>query len=158
MVIHSPEEQKNGIVKETEDTWYYYVNDVKTYAGLIQIDGDYYYVNSSFKVIHNQSYFISKNNGLMPQGTYEFDADGKMIIHSPEEQKNGIVKESDDVWYYYVNDVKTYAGLIQIDGDYYYVNSSFKVIHNQSYFISKTNGLLPNATYQFDADGKMIIE
>ena len=158
MVIHSPEEQKNGIVKETEDTWYYYVNDVKTYAGLIQIDGDYYYVNSSFKVIHNQSYFISKNNGLMPQGTYEFDADGKMIIKTEAEKKNGIVKESDDTWYYYVNDVKTYAGLIQIDGDYYYVNSSFKVIHNQSYFISKTNGLLPNATYQFDADGKMIIE
>ena len=157
MVIESPEEVKNGIVKESEDTWYYYVNGVKIYAGLIQIDGDYYYVNSSFKVIHNQSYFISKTNGLMPQATYEFDADGKMVIESPGEVKNGIVKESEDTWYYYVNGVKIYAGLIEIDGDYYYVNSSFKVIHNQSYFISKTNGLMPNATYQFDADGKMMI-
>ena len=155
MVIKAPEEMKNGIVKESDDVWYYYVNDVKTYAGLIEIEGDYYYVNSSFKVIHNQSYFISKTNGLKPQGTYEFDADGKLVVR---EELNGIVKESDDTWYYYVNGVKTYAGLIEIDGDYYYVNSSFKVIHNQSYFISKTNGLMPNATYQFDADGKMILE
>ena len=131
------------------------MNGVKTYAGLIEIDGNYYYVNSSFKVIHNQSYFISKTNGLKSQGTYEFDADGKLVVR---EELNGIVKESDDTWYYYVNGVKTYAGLIEINGDYYYVNSSCKVIHNQSYFISKTNGLKPNATYQFNADGKMILE
>ena len=144
-------------MKESDGTWYYYVDDVKTYAGLIQIDGDYYYVNSSFQVIHDRSYFVSKNNGLMPQGTYEFDAEGKMVIKTEAEKKNGIVKESDGTWYYYVNDVKTYAGLIQIDGDYYYVNSSFQVIHDRSYFISKTNGLMPQGTYQFDAEGKMVL-
>ena len=157
MVIKTEAEKKNGIVKESDGTWYYYVNDVKTYAGLIQIDGDYYYVNSSFQVIHDRSYFVSKNNGLMPQGTYEFDAEGKMVIKTEAEKKNGIVKESDGTWYYYVNDVKTYAGLIQIDGDYYYVNSSFQVIHDRSYFISKTNGLMPQGTYQFDAEGKMVL-
>ena len=155
MVIKTESEKKNGIVKESDDVWYYYVNDVKTYAGLIEIDGDYYYVNSSFKVIHNQNYYVSKTNGLKAQGTYEFDADGKLVVN---EELNGIAKESDDTWYYYVDGVKTYAGLIEIDGDYYYVNSSFKVIHNQSYFISKSNGLMPNATYQFDTDGKMILE
>ena len=146
---------KNGIVKETEDTWYYYVNGVKTYAGLIQIDGDYYYVNSKFEVIHGRNYFISKTNDLMEQKTYYFDAEGKLV--QPDAEKNGIVKESDDTWYYYVDGVKTYAGLIQIDGDYYYVNSSFKVIHNQSYYVSKTNGLKAQGTYEFDADGKMVI-
>ena len=30
-------------------------------------------------MIHDRSYFVSKNNGLMPQGTYEFDAEGKMV-------------------------------------------------------------------------------
>ena len=90
----------------------------------------------------------------MPQGTYEFDADGKMVTE--DRSLNGIVKENDDTWYYYVNGVKFYAGLIQIGEDYYYVNSSCKVIHNQSYFISKTNGLLPNGTYRFDAEGKLI--
>lgn len=91
----------------------------------------------------------------MPQNSYTFDEDGKMVL--PDMSLNGIVKEDDENWYYYVNGVKTYAGLIQIDGDYYYVNSSFHVIHDQSYFISKTNGLMPNAAYQFDADGKMVI-
>lgn len=151
-----PEEVLNGIVKEDDANWYYYVDGVKTYAGLIQIDGDYYYVNSSFHVIHNQTYAISKTNGLMPQGNYTFDSEGKMVTE--DKSLNGIVKEEDGNWYYYVNGVKTYAGLIQIDGDYYYVNSSFHVIHDQSYYISKTNGLLPNATYQFDSEGKLMLE
>ena len=90
----------------------------------------------------------------MPQGYYEFDSEGKMVTE--DKSLNGIVKESDDVWYYYVDGVKIYAGLIEIDGDYYYVNSSYQVIHNQSYYISKTNGLLPNATYQFDEEGRLI--
>lgn len=45
---------------------------------------------------------------------------------------------------------------IQIDGDYYYVNSSCKVITNQRYWISKTNDLLPATFYNFGADGKMV--
>ena len=145
---------KNGIVKETEDTWYYYVNGVKTYAGLIQIDGDYYYVNSNFEVIHNRNYFISKTNELLPQRTYYFDTEGKLV--QPEEGLNGIVKETDDTWYYYDNGVKTYAGLIQIGEDYYYVNSSCQVIHGRTYYISKTNGLMDQGNYTFDAEGKMI--
>ena len=150
-----PDKGLNGIIKEEDGTWYYYIEGVKTYAGLIEIDGAYYYVNSSFQVIHDQSYFISKTNNLLPQGTYVFDEDGKMIRENAS--LNGIVKEEDGTWYYYINGVKTYAGLIELDGAYYYVNSSFQVIHDRSYFISKTNGLLPNATYTFDADGKIIL-
>lgn len=152
-----PDLQMNGIVKENDDIWYYYVDGVKTYAGLIQIDGYYYYIKSDFQVVHGRNYYVSKNNNLLPQGTYEFDTEGKMKMEIQEngELKNGIVKENEDTWYYYVNGVKTYAGLIQIDGSYYYVNSQAKVIHGQKYFISKTNGYLPNASYTFGADGKM---
>ena len=145
---------RKGIIKESDSIWYYYVDGVKTYAGLIQIDGDYYYVNSSFQVIHGRSYYISKTNGLKSQGTYEFDNDGKMIVG--DETLNGIVKQDDGTWYYYVNGIKTYAGLIQIDGDYYYVNSAFQVIHGRNYYISKANGLLPNKTYEFDDEGKLV--
>ena len=67
---------------------------------------------------------------------------------------DGIVKNGDD-WTYYENGAKVYAGLINIDGDYYYVNSSFKVIHGQSYFVSKTNGIVNNGTYTFDENGVM---
>lgn len=51
---------------------------------------------------------------------------------------------------------KAYAGLIQIDGDYYYVNSYCKVITSQRYWVSKTNNLLPATFYTFGADGKMV--
>ena len=71
------------------------------------------------------------------------------------EVKNGIVSEDGEL-YYYVNGVKTYAGLILIDGDYYYVNSYCKVVTNCRYWISKTNNLLPATFYNFGADGKMV--
>ena len=69
--------------------------------------------------------------------------------------KNGIVEE-DGVLYYYVDGVKTYAGLIQIDGDYYYVNSSCKVVTSAHYWISKTNDLLPATFYDFDETGRIV--
>ena len=145
---------KNGIVKEN-GSMYYYVNGVKTYAGLIVIDGSYYYVNSNCEVIHGRSYRISRTNGLMPAGTYDFDADGRMSV--PDASKNGIVKEG-DIWYYYVDGAKTYAGLIKIDDSYYYVKSNCEVVHDRTYYISKTNGLMPAGTYTFGADGKMVVE
>ena len=159
-----PDPSKDGFVEENGEV-YYYVNGVLFYAGLIQIDGDYYYVNSSCKVITNQRYWVSKTNDLLPAAFYNFGADGKMTdapIPTPTPDpnpdpgvKNGIVNE-DGTLYYYVNGVKTYAGLIQIDGDYYYyVNSSCKVVTNCRYWISKTNDLLPATFYNFDADGKM---
>ena len=149
----------NGIVKQDNDTWYYYVNGEKYYAGLIKIDNDYYYVNSKFEVIHGRSYFISKTNGLMENASYTFDKDGKMVIKSEGEKLNGIVKGSDGIWYYYVNDVKTYAGLIQIDGNYYYVRTSGEVVHGQSYYVSKVNNTgFVAGKYTFDDDGKMVIE
>lgn len=145
----------NGIFKESDEKWSYYVNDVKTYAGLIQIDGHYYYVNSNFEVIHNRSYPISKTNGLLPQGTYTFDINGHLVLSTISQ---GIVKYPDGHWYYYLNGEKYYAGLIQIDGYYYYVNSEFEVIHDRNYTISKTNGLLPQGTYEFDGQGHLIQE
>ena len=76
------------------------------------------------------------------------------VPSTPDLSKNGIVSEGGEL-YYYVNGVKTYAGLIEIDGDYYYVNSSCKVITNQRYWVNKTNGLLSAGFYNFGADGKM---
>ena len=146
----------NGIVNE-DGTLYYYVDGVRTYAGLIQIDGDYYYVNSSCKVVTSQRYWVSLTNGLLPATFYDFDEDGKIIFEEPEDLLNGIVEE-DGALYYYVDGVRTYAGLIQIDGDYYYVNSSCKVVTSQRYWVSLTNGLLPATFYDFDEDGKIIFE
>ena len=154
-------EVKNGIVAEN-DSLYYYVDGVLTYAGLIQIDGDYYYVRGTGEVVFNRSYWITKTNGLLPEGSYTFDKDGKMVDPpatdptEPEpEVKNGIVAENDSL-YYYVNGKLNYAGLIQIDGDFYYVRTSGEVVHGRSYWITKTNNLMPEGSYIFDDEGKMM--
>jgi glucan-binding YG repeat protein len=73
-------EVKNGIVEEN-GSLYYYVDGVLTRAGLIQIDGDYYYVKtSSGEVVHGRTYWITVTNGLLPSGQYAFADDGKMIL------------------------------------------------------------------------------
>ena len=149
MILDDP--NKNGIVVEGGNM-YYYVDGKKTYAGLIMIGEDYYYVNSHFEVVTG-TYQVTLTNGLLPSGIYEFGPDGKMIQNDPN--KNGIFLE-DGIRYYYVAGEKTYAGLILIGEDYYYVNSDCQIVTG-TYHITLTNGLLPVDTYEFDSDGKLIL-
>ena len=92
----------------------------------------------------------SATNGLLPAGSYEFGADGKML--------QGLIKGDDGKVRYYENGTPAYAGLIQdTNGDYYYISgSSMAAVTNGAYTVSKTNGLLPVGTYEFGADGKML--
>ena len=154
---------KDGIVAEN-GSLYYYENGVLTPAGLIELDGAYYYVRTSnCEVIHGRSYWITVTNGLMPIGLYEFDTTGKMLnppTGQPGEEepeiKNGIVAEFGSL-YYYVDGVLTPAGLIELDGEYYYVRTSnCEVVHGCSYWITVTNGLMPAGMYTFADDGKLI--
>ena len=170
-VVPEQPEVKNGIVSEGGKLWWY-VNDVKTYGGLMLIDGAYYYARSSGEILTNTKYWITKTNNLLPEASYTFGADGKML-NAPEVEpeqpeqpdtpvvpeqpdvKNGIVEEGGKLWWY-VNDVKTYGGLMLIDGAYYYARSSGEILTNTKYWITKTNSLLPEASYTFGADGKML--
>ena len=167
---------KNGIVAEN-GSLYYYVDGVLTGAGLIRLNGDYYYVKTSnCEVVHGRSYWVTDTNGLLPAGPYTFGTDGKMINPpvvdptpdpDPEPEptpdpdptpdvKNGIVAENGSL-YYYVDGVLTGAGLIRLNGDYYYVKTSnCEVVHGRSYWVTDTNGLLPAGPYTFGADGKMV--
>ena len=156
---------KNGIVEEN-GSLYYYVNNVLTPAGLIKLGDDYYYVRTSnSEVIHGRSYWVTVTNGLLPSGMYEFDNNGKMIdppVFDPDqpepEVKDGIVEEFGSL-YYYVDGVLTPAGLIELDGSYYYVRTSNgEVVHGRSYWVTVTNGLLPEGMYRFADDGRMIID
>ena len=154
---------KDGIVAEN-GSLYYYENGVLTPAGLIELDGAYYYVRTSnCEVIHGRSYWITVTNDLLPIGLYEFGEDGRML-NPPEVQpgedepeiKNGIVAEFGSL-YYYENGVLTPAGLIELDGEYYYVRTSnCEVVHGCSYWITVTNGLMPAGMYTFADDGKLI--
>ena len=146
---------KNGIVEE-DGVLHYYVNGKLTYAGLIKIGDDYYYVNSKCEVVRDCDYYITWTHDLLPQGRYHFDADGK-LTGSVAPLKNGIYEE-DGSLYYYRNGERTYAGLIQIDGHYYYVRSSCEVVHDRSYYVYWTHGLMPEGYYNFDSAGRMILD
>ena len=146
---------KNGIVEE-DGVLHYYVNGKLTYAGLIKIGDDYYYVNSKCEVVHDCDYYISWTHDLLPQGKYHFDADGK-LTGEVAPLKNGIYEE-DGSLYFYRNGERTYAGLIQIDGDYYYVRSTCEVVHDRSYYVYWTHGLMPEGYYNFDSAGRMILD
>lgn len=146
---------KNGIVEE-DGVLHYYVNGTLTYAGLIKIGDDYYYVNSKCEVVRDCDYYISWTHDLMPQGRYHFDADGK-LTGSVAPLKNGIYEE-DGSLYFYRNGERAYAGLIQIDGDYYYVRSTCEVVHDCSYYVYWTHGLMPEGYYNFDSAGRMILD
>ena len=152
IILHDEDTGKNGILKDGEDL-FYYVDGIKAPAGMIKIGDDYYYANSKGKLIVNQTYYCSRTNGLMKEGTYAFDAEGKLNPGATD--KNGIVRDDDGVLRYYVNGKVTYVGLIKINGDFYYVRSSGVVVTNCVYWISWTHGLKDAGYYTFDENGKL---
>ena len=142
---------KSGLVEENGDL-YYYVDGAKTAAGLIEWEGNYYYIASNLKAVKDAKHYVfaDKANGLKSAGWYWFNADGTMYLEG--------IREENGTKYYYKDGVKNYAGLIEISGEYYYVKSDCSVVCNRSYYVTKSNGLMPSATYTFDADGKMVIK
>ena len=152
VILHDEDTGKNGILKDGEDL-FYYVDGIKAPAGMIKIGDDYYYANSKGQLIVNQTYYCSRTNGLMPEGIYAFDAEGKLIQGATD--KNGIVKDDDGVLRYYVNGKVTYVGLIEIDGDFYYVRSNGEVVTDCVYWITWTHGLKEAGYYTFDENGKL---
>ncbi len=153
---------KNGIVEEGGKL-FYYVDGVRTYAGLIAIDGYYYYVRTSGQVATG-SYYVSSHNSIYDyMGQQNFAEDGKLLdadgnpveVGKVDTSKNGIIEE-DGKLFYYVEGVRTYAGLIAIDGYYYYVRSSGQVATG-SYYVTSHNDLYEYMGQQtFAEDGKLL--
>ena len=134
----------NGIV----DGYYYVDGHIAYAAGLIEIDGIYYYVRSNGQIVTDCQYWITNVNdtGYEP-GLYEFDADGwmhKIYVETFTGIKDG---------YYYIDDEVAYAaGLVQYNGGYIYVRSNGQVATGK-YWITNHNDLLPAGFYDFGEDG-----
>ena len=152
-------ELKHGVVGD-----YLYINDVKqTRYKLINFEGTFYFVDEGDKILKNKTVFLSNafvsgkkfadGRDILP-GYYEFDAEGKMIV---PELKHGVVGD-----YLYINDVKqTRYKLIDFEGSYYFVDEGDKILKNTRVFLSSTfvKGTdLAAGYYEFDAEGKMILD
>ncbi len=143
---------------------YYFIDGTRVdpYYGLVEYEGDFYYVNDYAKVVKGKDCYVLTTNDLtfadgtpIAKGTYSFDADGKMIV------KNGIV----DGVYYENNKAVPYKGLIKDNGDFYYVDAYGEIVKGKDFYVLTTNDLTYNngtpvakGTYSFDADGKMAVK
>ena len=147
-----------GLHEDLDGDLTYYVNYIRTNAGLVKdSDGNYYYiayVDGKVKAVKNCTFRVTNTNNLKNEGFYTFDQDGKMII------KNGLVNEDDGEIYFYEDGARVYAGLVQdSEGNYYYINSSLKAVKGGTYWVTKTNDLMkPGYQRDFGSDGKMIIK
>ena len=142
-----------GIVEMDEKLWYFENNRLMIGAGLKELDEGFIYVRSNGQLATGQ-YWVTTTNGICDSGMYTFGEDG-FLTGTKDPDVNGIVDG-----YYYKNGKPYYAGLIEIDGDIYYVNSSGKVITG-TYYITKTNdmeGFKKGDKLNFGADGKLVTE
>ena len=132
---------------------YYYVDGVLTKnAGVIDYQGDYYYIGMRGQVYNGSSLNIveDKTNGLLTAGVYSFESDGRIIF------KQGVI----DGCFYVNGSLAKGLGLVQYDGAYYYVKKNGQVdISTSRYFNEEmTKGYFTSGTYYFDAEGKMILK
>ena len=135
-----------GIVEKDGRAFYYVNGKLSTKPGLTKIGDDYYFVASNGRCATGKYYAWATKCDL-PVGNYEFGADGKML--------NGFVTKADGI-YYYVTGKLADVGLHYIDGYYYCVTSSGKLVTNQSYYVWATNDLLIEKSYTFDELGRIV--
>jgi glucan-binding YG repeat protein len=139
-----------GIVDKS-GVLYYYLNGQRTEMGLFKIGDDYYNARYDGKLITSQKYYawLINENCDLPADHYEFGADGRML--------QGIINKN-GTQYFYENGKHTEKGLFVYEGDYYYSQWDGQLIRNQTYYAWKLDSTseLPVATYEFDADGKLI--
>ncbi len=138
-----------GLVKKEDGTIIYYENGRPKAKGLVEIDGDYYFAGgSNGEITLNETRYVWEGNGILPEGTYSFGPDGKML--------RGIV-ETDGALYYYKDGKPNAAGLVEVDGAYYFAcYSDGRVAVNEKRYVWEGNGLLPESNYEFGPDGKML--
>ena len=162
--------QKNvtGVYDVGNDTYWLNSGIIEEYAGLKRVDVGtdgqthyhYYYFGKDGKAVKGGNYKVDKNNGLpLPCYQYHFDADG-IIEHDADTSKNGIAEADSGRDHYFIDGVKVGEGLICIDRKYYYARTSTgEIIKDQSYWVTKTNGIhsLEPGWYSFDANGVLQI-
>jgi len=115
--------------------------------GLAYDDGtrEYFYVCHDGEQVVNASYWVPANDYGIPEGMYDFDEKGWMII--PEiTEKNGIYSE-DGAWVYYENGKIGYnKGLIHFEGTWYGADGKIAKTEDAWIYV-RSNGALATGKY-----------
>ncbi len=132
---------------------YYYnaVGQTEAYVGMIEWNGAKYYVNGGGKV-QVGNYYVSNLNGLLPKKRICTFMDDGRLIEDTRVHSDG---------YYYVDGVCTpYAGMVEYEGAYYYVNDGGKYVTDCVQVATNVNetGKIKGARYRFDQNGKMLFD
>ena len=136
----------DGIV-DVDGTLYLYQNGNTATCGLFEIDGKYYYSYWGGVLKTGGRYYVGTTFCDLPAGNYNFDENGAML--------DGFVT-IDGVKYYYRNGSCPAPGIIEVNGDYYFVTWNGKVITNQKFYVFAGNGYTIKMTYTFDENGKIV--
>ena len=144
----------------------YYAEGIMQNAyALINVDGDFYFINDGNKIVKSATIYLGENyvagktfgDGTpVAAGMYEFDEDGKMLVN------NGPVGD-----YFYVNGIKQKRyQLVSYGNDFYFINDGDKLVKNATLYLAdkyvsgKTfaDGTpVAAGSYEFGEDGKMIV-
>ena len=138
----------NGIV----DGKYFENSEMVYGAGLVKLGDKYIYVRSNGNIVMDDKYYIPENTLGVVSGRYYFDENGYMVNPNTN-LYNGVVDG-----YYYINGKVVYgAGLIEIDGDIYYVRSNGQVATGE-YYVTNVNieGFTSGQKLYFGEDGKLL--
>ncbi|MBQ4647800.1 MAG: phosphodiester glycosidase family protein, partial [Clostridia bacterium] len=118
----------------------------------LEVEGDtYYFDNEGYALIGKRAVAFSGEY----LGGYEFAMDGKLItpITGP------FVDYESGYKYFAENGEMACNELVKHGDDYYFARNNYLLITWGTYISEEqTNGLLPAGEYQFDADGKLIMQ
>lgn len=137
----------DGVV-EIDGVKYLYINGTTASNGLYKFGEDYYLSTWGGVLKTDGRYYIGTTYCDLPAGNYTTDENGKIL--------NGFMTKADGI-YYFVNGSTPAPGLIYVDGDYYYVNWGGKLVTNQTFYVSRTNGYTIPMNYTFDENGRLVV-
>ncbi len=72
-------EDLNGLYYLDSDIYYIQDGALLEEAGLVYVDGYYYFFPGESYAVKNTGYWVYKTNGILPEGLYYFDNQGHMI-------------------------------------------------------------------------------
>ena len=149
-------ETLNGL-SDLDGTLRYYENGAKKAAGLIEIDGSYYFADNDGAIARGRTY-VWKGNDIVAEDNYLFHQDGKMAgvtVVNGEPLLGELLASEDGSLRYYQMGKPSPAGLVLVDGHYYFAGVEGEISTGLSY-VWKGNGILPEDNYLFREDGKLV--